>query len=169
MSILASIGQAAKWASRMHQDPLNQRFLAAGHRIEPFRIGRNSAAIGQQIVKDTCEIAYRTEQRDVIIILLRRISPLPGIRHPFRELHWFLAQVCALRRHYRRVRGLVKPQDPGDLRGIAAHRLADYYRRHLNSASYQDPFGDLWFYHDLDDDWCARWRDCDRGGTLDGP
>ena len=132
-------------------DPIRDRLAAAGHEIEPrWLFDKPAMGIfsGYRLVVRRCEIIYRLEDPETVIIVLYRRLDGPRGNNGFADLVWFLEFLKQGDFGVRRVMGKVDTFRYRKEGGISTRRLAEFYVRCMGGRIIQHQ-GEAWIHQEL--------------------
>ncbi|CZF86314.1 LcrR family type III secretion system chaperone [Grimontia marina] len=117
---------------------LTQSLEASGIQVKPYFWQKSTILLGHLYECDGMELVFRVEEGEIIIVLLRRISPNRGLSNPFSALFTLAEHAIRLYPLDWAIRGNVDV-----LRGsnMSSQRLAQFYLRACGAS------------HDERDDW----------------
>ncbi|WP_325894647.1 LcrR family type III secretion system chaperone [Grimontia sp. NTOU-MAR1] len=117
---------------------LTQSLEASGIQVKPYFWQKSTILLGHLYECDGMELVFRVEEGEIIIVLLRRISPNRGLSNPFSALFTLAEHAICLYPLDWAIRGNVDV-----LRGsnMSNQRLAQFYLRACGAS------------HDEQDDW----------------
>ncbi|WP_029824428.1 LcrR family type III secretion system chaperone VcrR, partial [Vibrio parahaemolyticus] len=117
---------------------LVQSFEQTGIEVTPYFWQKSAIQLGYRIEVDGMELVFRVEQGEIIIVLLKRVSPNLGLSNPFSCLFLLAEHAIPLFPSDWVIRGNVDV-----LRGsnMSSQRLAQFYLRACGAS------------HDLQADW----------------
>ncbi|HDM8205464.1 TPA: LcrR family type III secretion system chaperone [Vibrio campbellii] len=117
---------------------LTESLVASGIEVTPYFWQKSTILLGHRYECDGMELVFRVEEGEIIIVLLRRISPNQGLSNPFSALFMLAEHAIRLYPLDWAIRGNVDV-----LRGsnMSSLRLAQFYLRACGAS------------HDEQEDW----------------
>ncbi|MCE7729845.1 LcrR family type III secretion system chaperone [Vibrio campbellii] len=117
---------------------LTESLVASGIEVTPYFWQKSTILLGHRYECDGMELVFRVEEGEIIIVLLRRISPNQGLSSPFSALFMLAEHAIRLYPLDWAIRGNVDV-----LRGsnMSSQRLAQFYLRTCGAS------------HDEQEDW----------------
>jgi len=131
-------------------DPVAVGLHQQGVLVLPYRITSGSRPIGSRFEKDGCEIVYRYDPPDtVVIIIFRRLIERRGIRNSFKPIHWFLGWLAQEVDVVTRVIATAGTPQSKETQGPAPGQLIAFYKRHFRAVHLKFEWGKEWLQLDL--------------------
>ncbi|WP_263079325.1 hypothetical protein [Endozoicomonas sp. Mp262] len=113
-------------------DPVTEMLRGQGNEVYNHYLAGTSIVIGGRIQWVDCELVYRVEPADtLIIVLFQRLHERAGLKNSFRDLVRFCDFIAGHVPEINTVTGTTIPTLTAAEGGIAAERLLAMYRRYI--------------------------------------